>query len=650
MTQVIDTYREDEYHGEFNWRVWRRLGRYALRYRRELLTLLGLALVVATVDVLFNYWRKIVIDDIVQRGADWRAGWFVASHVVINLVFCVGIWTFIRRAGRLSSHVSHDIRQDGFEHMQALSFSDYDRRPAGWLVARLTSDCDRLSRNISWGLMDMAWGSCFMLGLAILMLIINWQVGLLVLCVMPVVAWVSITFQRRILRVSRRVRKQNSTITASFNEGIAGVLTSKTMVCEDDNLAGFSGQTTTMYRESLLNAKLTSLYFPLIMTLGGVGLALALYRGGQMRLAIGSEAMTLGDLILFFTCATQFVFPILEMAPVVAEMPNTQASAERVFGLIDTDPDVKDTPEALEAMRQQRNRQASGASAVGPLCLDDAASAPEGGRSGGAIDGGAERIEEVRFEDVGFAYKDGERVLDGFSLTVRAGQSVALVGPTGGGKTTIVSLLCRFYEPTGGHIRFDGVDYRHRSLHWLQSNLGIVLQQPHLFSGSIRENIRYGRLDATDEEVEVAAKLAHAHDFIVRQETGYDAEVGEGGSRLSTGQKQLVSFARAVLADPQIFVMDEATSSVDTETERLIQSALQQMMHNRITFIIAHRLSTCRAADTILVVDGGRIVEQGSHVDLIARRGRYYDLYTTQFTTDMAEDIIAHRERQADGE
>jgi ATP-binding cassette subfamily B protein len=395
------------------------------------------------------------------------------------------------------------------------------------------------------------------------------------------------------------------------------------MVCEDDNLHGFAGQTSRMYRESLLNAKLTSLYFPLVMSLGGVALAVALYRGGQMRLAIGDQAMTLGDLVLFFTCATQFVFPILEMAPVIAEMPNTQASAERVFGLIDTDPDVKDTSQALEALAAQERQ-------------------PVAGR---ARDGGQTAINEVRFEDVSFAYQDGEPVLDGFSLDIKAGESVALVGPTGGGKTTIVSLLCRFYEPTGGHIYIDGVEYRHRSLQWLQSNLGMVLQQPHLFSGTIRENIRYGRLDASDAEVEAAAKVVHAHDFIVRQEEGYDAEVGEGGSRLSTGQKQLVSFARAVLADPQIFIMDEATSSVDTETEQLIQSALQRMMANRISFIIAHRLSTCRAADTILVIDGGTVVEQGRHTDLIARRGRYYDLYTTQFTAEMAEDIISHRDR-----
>jgi ATP-binding cassette subfamily B protein len=424
------------------------------------------------------------------------------------------------------------------------------------------------------------------------------------------------------------VRKQNSAITASFNEGIAGVLTSKTMVCEEDNLRGFAGQTSTMYRESLLNAKLTSLYFPLIMTLGGVGLALALYRGGQMRLAIGAEAMTLGDLILFFTCATQFVFPILEMAPVIAEMPNTQASAERVFGLIDTEPDVQDTPEAAQALLAQQAE-------------------PKAGR---AIDGYDEKIDRIEFENVSFAYQEGEPVLDGFNLSMASGQSVALVGATGGGKTTIVSLLCRFYEPTGGSIRINGVEYRQRSLGWLQSNLGIVLQQPHLFSGTIRENIRYGRLDATDAEVEAAAKLVHAHDFIVRQEAGYDAEVGEGGGRLSTGQKQLVSFARAVLADPQIFIMDEATSSVDTETEQLIQSALQRMMTDRISFIIAHRLSTCRAADTILVIDGGKVVEQGSHVELIARRGRYYDLYTTQFTTEMAEEIIAHREQRENGE
>jgi ATP-binding cassette subfamily B protein len=249
----------------------------------------------------------------------------------------------------------------------------------------------------------------------------------------------------------------------------------------------------------------------------------------------------------------------------------------------------------------------------------------------------------VRFEDVGFAYKDGERVLDGFNLTVKAGQSVALVGPTGGGKTTIVSLLCRFYEPTGGRVLMNGIDYRSRSLRWLQGNLGIVLQQPHLFSGTIADNIRYGRLDATDAEVRRAAELAYAADFIAEQDDGYETEVGEGGGRLSTGQKQLISLARAILADPQIFVLDEATASVDTETEQRIQHGIEAVLEGRISFVIAHRLSTIRRADRILFIDGGRVVEDGTHRQLLVRHGRYHELYTTQFAAEHEADAYDRR-------
>jgi ATP-binding cassette subfamily B protein len=257
-----------------------------------------------------------------------------------------------------------------------------------------------------------------------------------------------------------------------------------------------------------------------------------------------------------------------------------------------------------------------------------------------AIDGMDARIGNIEFRNVGFAYKNGQTVLRDFNLQVRAGQSIALVGPTGGGKTTIVGLACRFYEPTSGQILIDGVDYRERSLQWLQSNLGMVLQQPHLFSGSVRDNIRYGRLSATDDEITRAAKLTNANDFIESMKDGYNSTVGEGGNQLSTGQKQLIALARAIIANPQIFVMDEATSSVDTHTERAIQSAIDRILRNRISFVIAHRLSTIKSANRILLIDAGRIIEDGSHRELIRQRGRYYDLYTNQFTHEREDAML----------
>jgi len=620
--EAADTIREEEFTGQFNWDVWRKLLTFARPYRRHFLGIAVLAAGTACSDAFFTLMRKFIIDH-VKDVADGKAQpallGYGALYMTITTLFCVCIFVFIRLCGTVSTSISHDIRQRGFEHLQELSFSFYDRRPAGWLVARLTSDCDRLSRTISWGSLDVAWGVCVTVGVAGVMFWADWKLALVVLSILPVTVWVSLFFQKRILAASRAVRKQNSTITAAFGECISGVRTTKTLVREAENLREFRGPTGEMYNHSVRNAVLMATYFPIVLTLGSIGQALALWFGGS---GARSGGITVGTLVLFFSYAGQLFWPILEMARVFADLQSTQASAERILGLIDTEPDVKDSPEVLAAIRANHGARGQGA----------------------AIDGMSDRIEEVQFRDVSFAYHRGRRVLEDFNLTVRAGQTVALAGPTGGGKTTIVNLLCRFYEPTAGEVLIDGLEYRRRSLKWLQSNLGIVLQQPHLFSGTVRENIRYGRLDATDEEVELAGRTVRADEFISSLEDGYDTEVGEGGGRLSTGQKQLVSFARAVLADPQIFVMDEATSSVDTETEKLIQEALSTVLEGRISFIIAHRLSTIRSADVILVVRDGRVVERGNHAELMAVKGRYFDLYTNQFAEERTSQLLAEGE------
>jgi ATP-binding cassette, subfamily B, bacterial len=374
-----------------------------------------------------------------------------------------------------------------------------------------------------------------------------------------------------------------------------------------------------MYRHAVSNALYSAVFLPAVLTLCSVGVGLALWRGG---IDVRAGGMTIGTLVMFLQYAAFIQNPAQELANSLTMVQGAQASAERVQGLLDTPIEIQDSPEVRARMEAAARSNGDGAS------------------DGLAPDGYPDRIQTIEFRDVGFAYKQGQRVLDEFNLVVSAGQTIALVGPTGGGKSTIVSLLCRFYEPTAGQILIDGVDYRRRSLHWLQSNLGMVLQQPHLFSGTIRENIRYGRLDATDAEVERAARLVNAHEFIAAMKDGYDSQVGEGGNQLSTGQKQLISLARAMIADRQLFVMDEATSSVDTHTERAIQSAVERVLAGRISFVIAHRLSTVRSADRILVIDGGRILEDGSHAELICRRGRYYELYTHQFTADRESELL----------
>jgi ATP-binding cassette subfamily B protein len=306
--------------------------------------------------------------------------------------------------------------------------------------------------------------------------------------------------------------------------------------------------------------------------------------------------MTIGGIQAFVSYLVFMLFPIQEMARVFAEMQQAVASAERVFSLLDAEPEIVDRPDAVDP---------------------------------GAIRGA------IRFEKVSFAYKKGEPVLRDFNLTIKQGETIALVGPTGAGKSTIVNLLCRFYEPTEGMIRIGRLDYTCLTLRAIQSRIGMVLQTPHLFSGAIRDNIRYGRLEATDEEIEEAARLAYAHEFITAMDDGYDTEVGEGGNLLSVGQKQLISLARAVLAKPEIFIMDEATSSVDTVTEALIQKGMETLMKNCTSVIIAHRLSTIKRADRILVIENGGISEIGTHADLIRQRGHYYSLYTNQFRQEL---------------
>jgi len=608
--------QEEDYHARFDLAVWKKLLGYTRPYRARVAALAVVAVLLAACEAGFAVFTPFVVDDVITTGGA-NLGCYALAYLAVTVVFCANVMAFIRLAGGISTGMSHDIRRNGFDHLQDLSFSFYDRRPAGWLVARLTSDCDRVARIIAWGSLDVIWGISMIVGISAIMLAVDWKLALLVLGVLPPLIWISLAFQKRILAASRAIRKQNSNITASYAESIAGMRTTKTFVREERNFGEFAHATRKMYCDSVRNAVLSAAYFPIVMTLCGIGAGMVLWVGGGQAAA---GTISAGTLILFVTCSGQFVFPTLEMARVFADLQSAQAAAERIFTLIDTEPEIRDTAAVLQAIEDCRI---------------------DGRRPGMSVDGMPQRIAEVTFRNVSFAYEEDHPVLNDFNLSVKAGQVVALTGPTGGGKSTIVSLLCRFYEPTCGGILIDGVDYRDRSLAWLQSNLGIVLQQPHVFIGTIRENIRYGRLDASDGQIERAARLVCAHDFIAALEDGYDTRIAEGGSNLSTGQKQLISFARAVLADPQIFVMDEATSSVDTETEQLIQRGLASVLRGRMSLVIAHRLSTIRSADIILVIDDGGIVEQGSHRELIGLQGRYYELYTNQFADEQTGEMLA---------
>jgi len=608
--------QEDYAVRRFSLDVWKKILREARPYSKCMFGLIACAVILAVIDSTFTLVTRWVINDLQTGGADVSFVPHICTYATLAVCFALCVAVFIHLGGKISTHLSYDIRQKGFIRLQELSFSFYDKRSVGWLVTRLTGDCDRLTRILAWGTLDIVWGGMLIVAIAVISLVLNWRLAILMLLVVPPMAWISLVFQRKILHISRKVRRTNSNITAAHNESIAGVRTTRSLVREDANLAEFKSLTTTMYDSSVHNALLSAMFLPIILTVGSLAVGVSLWRGGTIAL---TDPGRIGEMVVFVNFSLMLFVPIQEMAARFVDIQACQAAAERVMDLLEIEPEIRDSDEVVRAINSR----------------------PRGERPAGvAIDGGDSEIHRIEFRGVSFAYDGGQAVLHDFNMDVRRGRTVALVGPTGGGKSTIVSLLCRFYEPTEGRILINGVDYRQRSLHWLQSSLGMVLQTPHVFSCSVADNIRYGRLDATDDEVAHAAELVNAGAFIRQMDDGYQTQVGEGGVKLSTGQKQLISLARAVLADPQLFVMDEATSSVDTDTECLIQRGLANVLGGRISFVIAHRLSTIRSADRILVIDGGQIVEQGDHHDLIALKGRYYQLYTNQFTREKQDEIF----------
>ncbi len=604
-----DGFDEDAYHRGMNLDLWRKLLGYALNYRFEVTILATCAFFTAICEIAYPLITKNVIDAIAANGVSTDLWFYAGLYAFFTILLGVSVGGFIWFGGKIRTHVAHDIRMDGFCNLQELSFSYYDFRPVGWLMARMTSDCERLSNILAWGMLDLVWGTTMMIGIALAMLWMDLSLGFIVLSVLPVLAWISIRFQHRILKSARMVRKTNSRITGSYNESIMGVQTSKAFVKEAENLKNFGELTDQMHAASVMNLIQAALYLPIVLTLGSVAIGLALVFGG---LEVIWGTISAGTLVAFLAYARHFFEPIEQLAAWFAEMQMAQASAERIMSLVMAEPEIQDSDDVKASMHADKNANA-------------------------AIDGHPDEINRITFETVSFSYEIGDPVLKNVNLTIEQGETLAIVGSTGGGKSTLASLLCRFYEPTEGRILIDDIDYRSRSLHWLQSNLGVVLQSSHIFGGSILENIRYGNLRATDEQIFEAAHKAGAHDFINAMKDGYQTSVGEGGSKLSAGQKQLVSFARAILANPKILIMDEATSSVDTETEQQIQAGLDNLLSGRIALVIAHRLSTIRNADRILVIEHGEIIESGSHDELMGLQGRYYKLYTQQSLAEFAD-------------
>ena len=592
-------------------KTWGKLLPFLKPYKKHMILIVAVMLINAGVDISFPLMTGYAVDTFITPRTTQGIGGFALGYAALVLLQATCTLAFARAAFRVEMYLGRDLKQKLFDHLQTLSFSYYNTTPVGTILARVMSDTNRISSMFAWSLVDVFWASAYVIGCMVVMLFINWKLALLVIVVVPPITVLTVFFQKRILKVNREVRKINAEITRHYNEGISGAKTSKTLVIEDKNTAAFQEVTEHMRGTTVHAVTLSAAYWPMIGFLTSLAVALVITGGGNMALG---GAIAIGELTIFINFAMNIAEPVQSLARTLSNLVATQANVERVCDLMEMEPQITDTPEVIA-------------------------------KYGTSLEPKRENWEplegRITFEDVTFRYPDGtENVLEHFNLEVPAGSTVAIVGETGAGKSTLVNLACRFFEPTGGRILIDGRDYRERSMLWLHSNIGYVLQTPHLFSGSVKENIRYGRLDATDEEVVAAAKLVNAHDFIMRMEHGYDSDVGEGGGQLSTGEKQLVSFARAVLADPKIFVLDEATSSIDTKTEALIQEAISTLLTGRTSFLIAHRLSTIRKADMILVVRDGKIIEQGNHRSLMKQGGYYADLYNKQFETDAAEKVF----------
>lgn len=604
-------YEEQEYNKPFQLKTWAKLLPFFRPYRKFFIITFTLNILLAGVDILVPLFQSYAIDHFIVSDTLTGIGRFALIYASVIVLQTISVYVSVRAATIIEMNIGKDLKWAQFEHLQTLSFSYYNTTPVGYIHARVMSDTLKIAGMIAWGIVDMFWALIYIIGVFVIMFVLNARLALLLLLIVPCIAVLTVFFQNRILKWNRKVRKLNSQITSAYNEGITGVRTSKSIVIEKDNEKDFFALAGNMNHAARHAAKLNALYIPLILFFSSVAAALVLAKGGYM---VQEEVMQLGMLSVFISYALVIFEPIQQLARLLSDLISCQANIERVMDLLAQQPNVTDRPDVIEKYGDNfRPKKENWEKIRG----------------------------EIDFEDVSFMYPDGkEYVLEHFNLHIPAGMNVAIVGETGAGKSTLVNLAGRFFEPTKGRILIDGVDYRERSQLWLHSQIGYVLQNPHLFSGTVRENIRYGRLDATDEEIEEAAKRVSADVVVEKLEKGYDSDVGESGGRLSTGEKQLISFARAILADPAIFVLDEATSSIDTATEQLIQKATQTLLKGHTSFVIAHRLSTIRNADLILVVKDGKIIERGTHKELLAQKGYYRDLYYKQFEEESAMQVF----------
>ncbi|MGP1528948.1 MAG: ABC transporter ATP-binding protein [Treponema sp.] len=589
--------------------IWKKVFKEFFHFKATFISCIVLGGIAGSLGVVQPKMIKYALDVFVKERDLTAFIPFVIFSIGFSCLIVLQTFVLPKMISGLEIQMCHRLRTQCFIKLQSLSLSFYDKNAVGWLMARMSSDINKLSDIVSYGVMDIFWGVCVIIAITLAMLGDSVKLACITLVSIPLIFLVTFYLRNKILKIQRTIRKLNSQLTATYNEDIQGAKTTKTLVREQYNAEEFLTKTEGLKRASIKGLLISSLLMPAVQCINSIVTSLLVVSGGSNVLG---GTISIGLLVAFFSYVRSLNMPLIEAADLFSEFVSVQAAAERIFGLLAEKSDIQDKAEVIKKY------------GTGLYPTDVPRPLIKG---------------TVEFKNVSFWYKEEEPILCNFNLSVQAGQTIALVGATGAGKSTIVNLFCRFYEPKSGSILVDGIDYTDMPENWIHEHLGYVLQSPHLFSGTIAENIRYGNLEASEEDIIKAATIVGAHDFITTMESGYETQVGEGGGLLSTGQKQLISFARVLVRNPRLFVLDEATASIDTETEHKIQKAIATVLAGRTSFVIAHRLSTIRNADKILVIEKGAIVECGNHATLMQQKGAYYRLYTQQFVSEQQSTI-----------